>query len=540
MQNIFVFIIFLLFFVCSHSFSQEAISLEDKIAQILMISVDNSQISKAIACIRSGIGGIQLQWGSYSLEDTQKITDSLQSLAKKEGPLKIPLFIAVDYEGGSVYSPTTLGLLELPTNMMLGAANDTNTTASLFYLAGTELKKAGINTVFGPVLDVNTNPQNPIIGVRSISDNPELVTSVGIAIINGFKAAGILTVPKHFPGHGATSLDSHKTLPVVRISNKEFQEIHLKPFATAINAGIPGIMTAHVLYPHLDLKFPATLSEKIIFKLLKKELKFNGIVITDSLDMAAITKKQNISQSAVQALKSGADILLLGKDDFDKTKNAIFLSIKNGYLNETRLNDAFYKIIQAKKSLGIFNEKETTSEFDRAYLQISEELAQKSVTLIRDEQKILPLSLLPPSKVGNIVIVLFAPPRFNEHTICLYKTFVEKGFNAIQYTLDINPSQTNLKKILKDSHNADILIIGSFQWANLPNKDQIRAIKQLVALKKPVILLSMMSPYDIENYPEVKTILTTYGITKPSIETAAKIIMGEIIPQGKLPVKIKQ
>ncbi|MEK7722459.1 MAG: glycoside hydrolase family 3 N-terminal domain-containing protein, partial [Elusimicrobiota bacterium] len=218
--------------------------LEEKAAQLLIVSADAADISAAGAAARAGLGGVQLQWGSYSLEETRRITETLQAAAAAS-PSRTPLFIAVDYEGGSVYAPTTLGLLELPTNMMLGAAADENNTATLFYLAGRELKRAGINMAFGPVLDINTNPKNPIIGIRSLGSDPAGASRLGGAIINGLKAAGVIAVGKHFPGHGATEQDSHKTLPEISISTTGLHSAHLAPFRTAVALRIPALMTAH-------------------------------------------------------------------------------------------------------------------------------------------------------------------------------------------------------------------------------------------------------------------------------------------------------
>ena len=175
-----------------------------------VVSAEASDISRP-PCRPGGLGGVQLQWGSYSLEETRRLTETLQAAAA--GQEGTPLFIAVDYEGGSVYAPTTLGLLELPTNMMLGAAADENNTATLFYLAGRELKRAGINMAFGPVLDINTNPKNPIIGIRSPGSDPAGASRLGGAIINGLKAAGVIAVGKHFPGHGRPSRTRTKPCP---------------------------------------------------------------------------------------------------------------------------------------------------------------------------------------------------------------------------------------------------------------------------------------------------------------------------------------
>ena len=180
-----------------------------------MIAADIKDIDKAEEAVKKGVGSVQLQWGSFSKEDTKKITSELQALAElSRFP---PLFIGTDYEGGSVYVPTTLGLLELPTNMMLGAADDANKTSILFYLAGEELMSAGINAAYGPVLDINTNPENPIIGIRSLGSDPYRTARLGAAIIDGFKAAGVFTAAKHFPGHGAADKDTHKDMPVINM-----------------------------------------------------------------------------------------------------------------------------------------------------------------------------------------------------------------------------------------------------------------------------------------------------------------------------------
>ena len=311
----------------------ETYTIEEKVSQLLMISADTGNIDKTSEAVKNCVGGIQLQWGSYSLKDTRNITDNLQKLARRN-KCKIPLFIAVDYEGGSVYAPTTLGLLELPTNIMMGAADDEALAASLAYLAGKELKRAGINMAFGPVLDVNTNPENPIIGIRAIGDNPALVSKIGKALINGLKASEIISVGKHFPGHGATVSDSHKTLPVLKISSQELNKTHLAPFRMAIETEIPAIMTAHILYRAMDKKYPATLSKTLIDELLRKILNFKGMIITDSMDMKAITSKQGIPKAAVRALAAGADYILIGKGDFDKTKAEILKALKTGKLKD--------------------------------------------------------------------------------------------------------------------------------------------------------------------------------------------------------------
>ncbi|OGR50194.1 MAG: hypothetical protein A2021_00830 [Elusimicrobia bacterium GWF2_52_66] len=513
--------------------AQNQPTIEEKAAQLLMISIDAAQVTSAAGAVAAGLGGVQLQWGSYSLEDTRRIADGLQQLAL-ENRLKIPLFIAIDYEGGSVYSPTTLGLLELPTAMMIGAADDERETASLFYLAGKELKRAGVNMAFGPVLDVNIEALNPIIGIRSIGSNPELVSRLGGAVLNGFKASGVTAVAKHFPGHGATRQDSHKTLPVVNAARTELETLHLPPFKKAVELNAPAIMTAHVLYPALDAKNPATLSRSVIMDLLKKQMGFRGLVVTDSLDMKAIISRESTAKAAARALASGADLLLIGKGDFSSAVREIAAQVRAGRINETRLNDAYYRVYAVKKEAGLFSPAEASSPFDKAYLDISRAISRKALTLVTDKNGFLPLN-----KIKKTAVIIFAPQRFAENSIELYKTLLERGYQTKQYFFDIGPGLGDENRLLEAAKEADVLVIGSFQWAQAQNKKQQALIHKLLAAGKPAMLLSLMNPYDLANYPEASCAAAVYGITKPSMRSVADLLTGTIKAGGMLPVNLR-
>lgn len=508
-------------------------SLEDKVGQLLMISIDAAEAAKATGPIARGLGGIQLQWGSYSLEDTRRLTAGLQREALQSGS-RIPLFIAADYEGGSVYAPTTLGLAELPTNMMLGAADDENNTASLFYLGGRELKRAGINMAFGPVLDVNTNPKNPIIGVRAIGGNPALVSRIGSAVINGLRVGGILAVAKHFPGHGATEQDSHKLLPVIGLAPAELEKGHLPPFKKAIELRVPVIMTAHILYPALDPKRPATLSKPIIVDLLKRELGFGGLVMTDSMDMRAISSRYPAAKAAALALKAGADLVLLGKSDFIKARDEIVRQVKAGIITETRVNDAYYRVCKTKREAGLFEAQAYPSPFDKAYVNIAEALSREAVTLVNDKDRLIPLK----DKTLKTAVIIFAPPRFSGNALALYKALTAKGYSAEQSVFEINPDAAAVAKTAAIGGKADRLIIGSFQWAQAQNINQKKAIKALLALGKPSVLISLNSPYDLSAYPEAGTQMAVYGMTAPGMAAAGEVLTGDTDPRGRLPVKL--
>ncbi len=503
-----------------------------RLAQLIMPAVDVGEEEKALSFAREGAGGLQLQWGSYSLEETRGFTESLREAAV------IPPIIAVDYEGGSVHIPLTLGLLDLPSNMMLGAADDANNTASLFYLAGRELKRAGVDMTFGPVLDVNTNPENPIIGIRSIGSDPGVVSRVGGAIVNGFKAAGIMTVMKHFPGHGAASRDSHKVLPVINLTAPELERDHISPFRASA-AAVPAAMTAHIVYPALDPSEPATLSSAVIRGLLRDNIGFGGAVLTDSLDMKAITSYRSVPRAAVLALRAGADMLLIGRGDFLATLDALEAAAASGELPAARIDEAWSRVMKLKKDYGLMDGRaEDGSAFDRAYLRVSGELSAKAVTLLADRAGLVPLP--DEYRKKRIAIILFGPARFSEQALPLYKGLLHYGYlGARQYSFGISPSAGDLEKIVSYAREADLLIIGSFQWAQAQNSAQTRAIKSMLALGKPSVVVSLMNPYDSELYPEAGSVMATYGISRTSMAAAAKILSGVIEPVGKPPVALK-
>jgi beta-N-acetylhexosaminidase len=506
-------------------------SLEEKAAQLLVISADSSDLEPVEAAARAGLGGVQLQWGSFSLEETRRLTARLQAAAAAS-PSRVPLFVAVDYEGGSVYVPTTLGLLELPTNMMLGAADDENNTATLFYLAGKELRRAGIDMAFGPVLDVNTNPKNPIIGIRSLGSDPAAAARLGGAILNGLKAAGVIAVAKHFPGHGAAEQDSHKVLPEIAVSTSELAATHLAPFAEAIRLGVPAIMTAHILYPALDPSAPATLSSAVVSGLLKRDMGFGGLVVTDSLDMRAITSRLPEHMAAAAALKAGADVLLLGKGDFRGAVAEIAAQVRSGAIPEARLDDAYARVLRAKTAAGLSARPETASPFDRAYLEITRNLSREGLTLVKGG------AMLPLPRNKKIAVIIFAPQRFAPNAISLYRTLLQNGYDASQYFFGIGVDQGYARKARAAAAGADILVIGSFQWAGAQNVSQREAIRSLIATGKPAVLLSLMNPYDLPAYTGAACELALYGMTAPSMQAAGEALAGELTPSGRLPVSL--
>ena len=215
----------------------DELSAEEQLGQTLVAFVDVDSAELVRPAIEQGkLGGVLIQWGNYSVRETRRLINKLQEWAA-QSPHKIPLLIAIDYEGGTVYTPITLGFEYLPTNMMLAASQDEEKAATLAYLAGLQLRRVGVHVNFSPVLDVNSNPRNPIIGVRSFGGDVSTVTKMGMALMNGFRAAGIVPIVKHFPGHGDTEIDSHYAVPVVNAPKAELKQVHLSPFEQAVKQG---------------------------------------------------------------------------------------------------------------------------------------------------------------------------------------------------------------------------------------------------------------------------------------------------------------
>lgn len=516
----------------------EDLSPEEQLGQTLVVFVDVDSAELVRPAIEQGkIGGVLIQWGNYSLAETKKLVDKLQTWAANS-PHKIPLFISIDYEGGTVYTPITLGFDYLPTNMMLSAARDEEGAATIAYLAGLELRRAGVHINFSPVLDVNSNPHNPIIGVRSFGSDPASVTRMGGALINGFKAADIVSVVKHFPGHGDTSADSHYDVPVVRASYSQLQKIHLAPFEAAVKQGVPGVMTGHILYPALDNKNVATFSRPILQDLLRGTMGFKGLIVTDSLDMKSATSYCTIPGCAVRALESGADMILLGR--YVKPVSVfsqVWREVQAKHL-ESAVEDAARKVFDLKKQMGLLdNSRAVPAPIEEAYHMALAKISAESVTLVRDRKKLLPFKPAA-NKKPTVCAVFFAPARFADQLMSFSKPFLQKGWTIRSYNAALTPRKKDSQRAAACAKGADLLIVTSLQWADKTNINQKNAINGLIGENPNTVFISTMSPYDIKNYPEADVVLATYGLNKYVLQTAADIILGNQSAHGVLPVDL--
>ncbi|GGF68837.1 glycoside hydrolase family 3 [Paenibacillus albidus] len=334
-----------------------AMTLEDKIGQMLLVGIDGTQpdpeTQRMIA--EDKVGGIILYADNIKgLDGMVSLVNALKQ-SNKSNP--VPLFMSVDQEGGKV-SRMPAEYASIPANGKVGRTNDPQSARMMGSLLARQVLAAGFNMNFAPVLDINSNPDNPVIGDRSFGSNAPLVTKLGIAEMKGIESEGVVPVVKHFPGHGDTSVDSHLELPVVNKTAAELSKLEWLPFQAAIKENAAAVMVAHILFPQLDKDKPASLSPIIIGEQLRGVMGYQGVVITDDLTMGAILKNYDLAEAAVDTVQAGSDILLIAHEYSNerKVREALLLSVRNGTIAESRIDESVNRILSLKARYALSDE----------------------------------------------------------------------------------------------------------------------------------------------------------------------------------------
>ncbi|MRN55135.1 beta-N-acetylhexosaminidase [Paenibacillus monticola] len=329
-------------------------TLEEKIGQMLLVGIDGTVLDanakKMIT--QDNVGGIILY--AANIKDLKGMVSLVNSLKKSNSTNPVPLFMSVDQEGGKV-SRMPAEFAKIPSNGIVGDSNNAATAKTMGTLLAREILAAGFNMNFAPVLDINSNPDNPVIGDRSFGSSASKVIKLGIAEMQGIESEGIVPVIKHFPGHGDTSVDSHLELPVVNKTAAQLAKLEWLPFQAAIKANADAVMVAHILFPKLDPNKPASLSDIIIGKQLRGDMGFKGVVITDDLTMGAITKHFNLGNAAIDTVKAGSDILLIAHEYENEqiVLKALLQSVKKGEITEARIDESVHRILALKNKYQI-------------------------------------------------------------------------------------------------------------------------------------------------------------------------------------------
>ncbi|WP_336785772.1 beta-N-acetylhexosaminidase [Paenibacillus sp. MMO-177] len=346
-----------------------SMSLPEKIGQMILVGMDGTEVQPEISkLIRdSHVGGVILYSDNIaSASQTIKLVNDLKQINQDNGA-KLPLLLSTDQEGGRV-SRLPKQIKAFPASRIIGNTNNPQYAYQVGTALGEAMKAIGLNTDFAPVLDINTNPKNPVIGNRAFGTTAELVSSMGVQEMLGISSQGVIPVVKHFPGHGDTSVDSHLGLPVVDHDLNRLRSIEFVPFSSAIKEGAPMVMVAHILMTKLDPDVPSSMSSKVIQNYLRGELKFSGVVITDDMTMGAVGKVKAIGPATVQSVLAGADIILVGHDPVQQQTviDALTAAAQSGDIPSSVLDASVYRIIKLKQSFKLSDQP--TSSIDIATL----------------------------------------------------------------------------------------------------------------------------------------------------------------------------
>jgi beta-N-acetylhexosaminidase len=397
----------------------------------------------------------------------------------------------------------------------------------------------GVNMDLAPVVDVNTNPLNPVIGVRSFGSNVDLVSQFATQAVEGVQSTGVSAVAKHFPGHGDTDVDSHRDLPVVPHPLERLESLEFKPFQAAIQAGVDGIMTAHLYLPAIEPRqdLPATLSRTVLTGLLRDQLGYQGLILTDALDMDAIKKDRSAAEAAVDAFDAGADMLLIAGINSDDRMHlgdgppALLAAVQSGRISEQRLDQSVLRILEAKARRGVLPGAVAAPAVPDAsvlnspqHRALALDVARKAVTLQRDTAGLLPLQ--PGKKI--LVVVPPEPTRSDVVDDHLASSLLD----AVKQFAP-SAAGASSRTAVDAARSADVVVLGTFDLARNPSQQTLA--RQLAATGKPVIAVSLRGPYDAPVATEIGTFLTVYGDRPIHLQAAAEALFGRLTPTGRVP-----
>lgn len=465
-----------------------------------------------------------------------------------KSPHQIPLILAFDYEGGTVTSPMYMGLKQMPSNMLLAASGKDEIVADMYAAQAREIKSVGGNVAFGPVTDVNSNPLNPIIQTRSFGDKAPVVGDYAATAVRALQANGVGAFNKHFPGHGDTSVDSHRELPVTNLPDDKLWQKHISTFVPSVEAGTYGVMSSHVVYPALDGDNPASLSSKILNRLLREKMGFNGVVATDGLDMGAVNGI-SVNEMVLRAYQAGNDMLLLSapeakiKESYSYPKRAADFVEKNvlsggeNALTREDIQAAASRVLSLKQKLGLFEGEPNNPMAETGFATAARRATEAGVTLVRDEQNLVPLS----DEIKEVCSVMFADDIFSGQVTAFGEYLAARGKLARTVILPVSPSSEDLNTAGECMRGAHLVAVGTSRTSAM-NAAQVAVVQELLRAAetsgKKAVLVSLLNPYEITYYPQARTVLALYGPTEDATRAAAKILMGDLSPQGKLPVAL--
>ncbi|MFZ4298118.1 glycoside hydrolase family 3 protein [Streptomyces cinereoruber] len=541
----------------------DRMSLEEKVGQLFVMRVyghsatapDQADVDANLAEIgvrtaaelvaRYHVGGIIYFTWAHNTRDPHQIADlsnGIQQAALAQ-PTPVPVLISTDQEHGIVCrvgEPATL----LPGAMALGAGRSHADARRAAEIAGAELAALGIRQNYAPVADVNVNPANPVIGVRSFGSDPRAVAGLVAAQVKGYQRAGVAATSKHFPGHGDTAVDSHYGLPTITHTREQWEELDAPPFRSAIAAGIDSIMTAHIVVPALDpSEDPATLSRPILTGILRERLGYDGVVVTDALGMEGVRTKYGDERVPVLALKAGVD-QLLNPPKLDVAWNAVLNAVRTGELTEARLDESILRILRLKAKLGLFRRAYVTRAGvervvgSKTHLAQADRIAEATTTLLLNEGGLLPLR---PSRHRSVLVVGADPASpsgtTGPPTTTLAAALRELGFTATALPTGTTPTTTKIDEAVAAAAGKDVVVVGTYNVT--ATSTQRTLVARLAATGVPVVTVAIRNPYDVAHLTGQRATLAAYSWTDVELRAAVRVLAGRAEPRGRLPVPVQ-
>ena len=549
-------------------------SLEEKIGQLISIGVNATfldQDSDAYRALKhqvedNHVGGIILFRGP--VYESVVLMNRMQQIAR------YPLLISADLEAGAGmrFDDT----VNFPWNMAVAATGSPDYARRQGEVTAREARALGVQQIYAPVVDVNNNAANPVINVRSYGEDPQDVARFAAAFTEGAQSEGVIATAKHFPGHGDTATDSHRGLPEINVGRERLNSVELVPFRAAINSGVGAVMVGHIGLPRIDptsikplpktaktkpldtdeggeiiaenATLPATLSP-VVGGILRNDLKFDGLIVTDALSMSGLTIYFTQEEAAARALEAGADMLLKPADP-DAAFHGVREAVSSGRLTQKRIEESAGKILAAKYDLGLVRLRITP--LDKIDLSVASpdvralagEIGEHAITLVRNDDHLVPLSnLKPDARIFNLAITN------GDDRMWIANSFVEKmersGRKVETLVVDDRSSDAELAKVVERANGADVVIAslygrvrsGQALSVGLPGTGA-QALLALIANKAPIIGISFGNPYLLQSFPNLRTYLVAYGDMPSLQQAAARAVLGEIDITGKLPISL--
>lgn len=502
----------------------------ERVGQLITVAFKGKRITSHLESMiaRKHVAGVILFAENVAdASDLARLAGDLQLIASKAGSQR--LLVAIDHEGGAVVRVGT-GLTVLPSAMALAATPDPVASVErASAIAALELREAGVTWDLAPVADVNDEPANSVLLNRSFGSDPARVSALVAAHVRGHQRSGLLSCAKHFPGHGSTTVDPHTGLPDLAHDRARLERVDLPPFRAAIDAGVPAVMTAHIVMKAIDPDQPATLSPKVLDGILRRELGFDGIVVSDDLEMDALKAFGSVPDVAVRSIAAGADHVLFRFDEDAQTAGHRMLvdAFASGRIPVARLETAVRRMLAAKAWQA---ETGNGAKFDRsAHAAAAAELARRAITVVRNEG-VLPLR-------GRILAVTVDSPDVTlvPDTLTIADALRERGASVTHIPSPKQPSPSQIAAAVAAARSADVVVVTTADLQRYPRQAEL--VRALADAKRTV-MVSLRSPYDALAVPAIPAYVCAYYGRTSAVNAAADVLLGKVAPQGRLPVEI--